>query len=84
MLQNAYALVAYPEPWKSPLAWQLSTDQREIVASALNSAILENDGYSPRSSLERNLAHVKYLTKVMANSHVGSCAFANLDDFIKT
>jgi len=40
MLQDAFSLLAYSEPWKSPVGWQLDPQQREPVCAALNSAIL--------------------------------------------
>jgi len=40
MLEDAFSLLAYSEPWKSPVGWQLDPQQREPVCAALNSAIL--------------------------------------------
>ena len=31
MQQDAFALVAYPNPWESPLGWQLAPSEREQV-----------------------------------------------------
>ena len=61
MLQNAFAMLAYPDPWDSPVGWQLASDQRELVASALNSALLEAKGFAPKPPLEVALGHAKHL-----------------------
>jgi hypothetical protein len=61
MLQDAFAMLAYPDPWDSPVGWQLAADQREIVASSLNSALLEARGFAPRPPLEVALGHAKNL-----------------------
>ena len=39
-LQDAFSLLAYPDPWSSPVGFQLQPVQREPVCAALNSAIL--------------------------------------------
>lgn len=43
MLQDAFSLLAYANPWNSPVGWQLDPQQRETVCARLNSAILGND-----------------------------------------
>lgn len=40
MFQDAFSLLAYSNPWASPLGWQLCPSRRESVCAALNSAIL--------------------------------------------
>ena len=83
MLEDAFALLAYPDPWNSPVGWQLSPNEREFVSAALNSTLLEAGGYPPRPPLEVGLSHAKQLVKLMANHDLGACAFANLEDLIK-
>lgn len=39
-LQDAFSLLAYSDPWSSPVGYQLDAIQREPVCSTLNSAIL--------------------------------------------
>lgn len=39
-LQDAFSLLAYSDPWNSPVGYQLDALQREPVCSTLNSAIL--------------------------------------------
>jgi hypothetical protein len=84
MLQDAFALLAYPDPWESPLGWQLEASEREFVSSSLNSAILESQCNQPgRPPVQVSLTHAKQLVKLMANNDLGACAFANVDDFLK-
>lgn len=40
MIQDAFSLLAYSNPWNSPVGWQLDPQQRETVCGRLNSAIL--------------------------------------------
>lgn len=40
MLQDAFSLLAYSNPWNSPVGWQLDPQERETVCARLNSAIL--------------------------------------------
>ncbi|CAB1424530.1 unnamed protein product [Pleuronectes platessa] len=42
MLQDAFSLLAYSDPWNCPVGQQLEPTQRETLCSALNSAILES------------------------------------------
>lgn len=38
-------MLAYSNPWSSPLGWQLEPSRRETVCAALNSAILGTTKY---------------------------------------
>ena len=40
VFQDAFSLLAYSNPWSSPVGWQLDPIQRETVCAVLNSAIL--------------------------------------------
>lgn len=40
IFQDAFSLLAYSNPWDSPVGWQLEPVRREAVCEALNSAIL--------------------------------------------
>uniref|UniRef100_A0A1A9X3G9 Ran-binding proteins 9/10 homolog n=1 Tax=Glossina brevipalpis TaxID=37001 RepID=A0A1A9X3G9_9MUSC len=80
MLQDAFSLIAYSNPWSSPLGWQLCPTKREIVCTALNSAILESMYYPRRPPLDYCVAHASELLKVMAQASLGACAFVNIND----
>ena len=45
IFQDAFSLLAYSNPWASPLGWQLCPSRRESVCAALNSAILGELNY---------------------------------------
>lgn len=84
MLEDAFALLAYPNPWDCPVGWQLASSEREFISSALNSTLLEAGGFPARPPLEVGLSHAKQLVKLMANNDLGACAYANLEDVIKS
>ena len=84
MLEDAFALLAYPNPWDCPVGWQLATSEREFVSAALNSTLLEAGGYAAKPPLEVGLSHAKQLVKLMANNELGACAFASLEEVIKS
>lgn len=77
ILQEAFSLLAYADPWKSPVAKQLDTSGREAVCHSLNSAILESKNLPGRPPLEVSVAHSRLLVKLMANKDLGACAFAD-------
>ncbi|XP_076322472.1 ran-binding protein 9-like isoform X2 [Tachypleus tridentatus] len=80
MLQDAFSLLAYSDPWNSPVGHQMDPVQREPVCAALNSTILESHNLPRQPPLELALAHAQEVVKLMARSGLGSCAFANLED----
>jgi len=79
LLQDAFSLLAYADPWESPVGWQLDPAGREPVCAALNSAILESKNLPGRPPLEISIAHSKHLLKLMSNSELGACAFTDID-----
>jgi len=81
LLQEAFSLLAYADPWTSPVADQLQTKGRESVCHSLNSAILESACQPGRPPLEIAMAHSKQLIKLMANKDLGACAFADTQIF---
>ena len=68
-LQDAFSLLAYPDPWSSSMGWQLSAKEREGVSAALNSAILESRQLPGKPPLEVALAHTKELIKGRQSIH---------------
>ncbi|KFM81840.1 Ran-binding protein 9, partial [Stegodyphus mimosarum] len=82
MLQDAFSLLAYADPWASPVGYQLDPVQREPVCAALNSAILESQNLPRQPPLEVAMAHTQELVKLMSKAGLGSCAFTNLDNLL--
>jgi len=81
LLQEAFSLLAYADPWSSPVAGQLEPTGRESVCHSLNSAILESMQQPGRPPLEMAMAHSKQLINLMANKDLGACAFADTEIF---
>lgn len=82
MLQDAFSLLAYSNPWSSPVGWQLDPVQRETVCAKLNSAILESSNMARRPPLEMIVSHGKELLKLMCGSGLGASAFADIEDIV--
>lgn len=82
-LQDAFSLLAYSDPWKSPVGYQLNPLRREPVCSSLNSAILESQSMSKTPPLELALRQVRQTVGLMSKVGPGTCAFTNLDDYLK-
>jgi len=82
MLQEAFSLLAYSEPWSSPVGGQLEAAGREPVCAALNSTILESRNLPGRPPLEISLAHSAQLLKLMSRSELGACAFADINSML--
>ncbi|GFT52459.1 ran-binding protein 9 [Nephila pilipes] len=83
MLQDAFSLLAYADPWSSPVGFQLDPVQREPVCAALNSAILESQNLPRQPPLEVAMAHTQELVKLMSKAGLGSCAFTNLENLLQ-
>lgn len=83
LLQDAFSLLAYSDPWSSPVGTQLEPAGREPVCAALNSAILESKNLPGRPPLEISLAHSAHLLKLMSHSELGACAFADIQSIFK-
>ncbi|XP_060520448.1 ran-binding protein 9 isoform X2 [Cylas formicarius] len=84
MLEDAFSLLAYSNPWASPVGWQLEPSQREAVCASLNSAILELYSKLPKSSLEMATGHAYELTRLMSTWGLGTCAFVSPTDLLTT
>ncbi|KAK9720307.1 SPRY domain [Popillia japonica] len=83
MLENAFSLLAYSNPWASPVGWQLDPAQREPVCASLNSAILESNNKPRRPPLEVAMVHAEELVRLMSSSGLGACAFASISDLLE-
>ncbi|KAF7272654.1 hypothetical protein GWI33_014593 [Rhynchophorus ferrugineus] len=83
MLEDAFSLLAYSNPWASPVGWQLEPAQREAVCASLNSAILESNNKPRKPPLEVAVAHATELIRLMSRAGLGLCAFASVDDIIR-
>lgn len=82
MLKDAFSLLAYSDPWNSPVGNQLDPIQREPVCSALNSAILETHNLPKQPPLALAMGQATQCLGLMARAGVGSCAFATVEDYL--
>lgn len=83
MLEDAYSLLAYSDPWNSPVGHQLDPVQREPVCAALNSAILESQNLPKTPPLLMAISHAEQCIKKMSQSQIGACAFASVTDYLR-
>jgi len=72
LLENAFSLLAYSNPWDSPVGWQLSPRQREPVCAALNSAILQSIELPRTPPLQVSIHHAHLLLGQMGRGGVGA------------
>uniref|UniRef100_A0A6Q2XNW7 Ran-binding protein 10 n=1 Tax=Esox lucius TaxID=8010 RepID=A0A6Q2XNW7_ESOLU len=82
MLQDAFSLLAYSDPWNCPVGQQLDPMQRENICSALNSAILESQNLPKQPPLMLALGQATECVQLMARVRSGSCSFARVDNFL--
>ncbi|XP_067357718.1 ran-binding protein 10 isoform X3 [Channa argus] len=82
MLQDAFSLLAYSDPWNCPVGQQLDPTQRESLCSALNSAILESQNLPKQPPLMLALGQATECVQLMARVRSGSCSFARVDNFL--
>ncbi|XP_028905574.1 ran-binding protein 10 isoform X4 [Ornithorhynchus anatinus] len=82
MLQDAFSLLAYSDPWNCPVGQQLDPIQREPVCAALNSAILESQNLPKQPPLMLALGQATECLRLMARVGLGSCSFARVDDYL--
>ena len=81
--KDAFRLLAYADPWSSPVGEQLDPVQRESVCAALNSAIMESHHLPRRPPMELAIGHARELLRLMAQNGLGCCAFANIDHLLQ-
>lgn len=83
ILKDAYSLLAYTDPWSSPVGYQLDPIQREPVCAALNSAILESQDLPKRPPLLNVIGQTKQCVKKMISAKIGSAAFVSVSDYLR-
>ncbi|KDQ07040.1 hypothetical protein BOTBODRAFT_192637 [Botryobasidium botryosum FD-172 SS1] len=69
-LGNVAALIAYPSPETSPVAFYLSMERREAVASQINSAILLRSSRPPVPYLEHYMRQLSFVLTCMHETNV--------------
>jgi len=84
MLRDAFSLLAYHDPWNSPLGYQLDATQREPISAMLNSAILEANNMPRIPPLEVLYAQTNECLRLMAKFGIPWCAYVNLPDYMQS
>ncbi|CAF1382552.1 unnamed protein product [Rotaria sp. Silwood1] len=83
MLQDAFSLLAYPDPKSSPLAHLLEPSQRESISGILNSAILEAHDMPRHPALEVLVGYLNECDKLMQKNNIPDCAFIELNKYLR-
>lgn len=84
MLRDAFSLLAYHDPWNSPLGFQLDQSQREPISALLNSAILEANNMPRIPPLEVVYGQTSECMRLMSKYGVAWCAYVNLNDYMQS
>ncbi|KAJ3034645.1 hypothetical protein HDV00_004827 [Rhizophlyctis rosea] len=78
-LTEIYSLLAYPEPWSSPMSYLLNPSGRHQVAEALNGAILEHTSRTRHSALERIYRQSVVVNRALVSEGSGAAGLVNLE-----
>lgn len=81
-LQEAFSLLAYNDPWSSPVGYLLDPVQREPICSSLNSAILDSHQLPRKPPLDLILGQAQECLKLMSKCGLGACAFASVEEYM--
>lgn len=82
VLLDAYSLLAYTDPWNSPVGYQLDPLQREPVFASLNSAILKSQNLPTRPPIQTLVGQTKLCLKKMLSNKIGTAAFVSVSDYL--
>ncbi|XP_032226144.2 ran-binding protein 9 [Nematostella vectensis] len=82
-LEEAFSLLAYSDPWSSPVGYLLDPVQREHICASLNSAILESHHMPRQPPLDLVLGQAQECLKLMSKIGLGACAFATVEEFLQ-
>jgi len=83
ILREAFSLLAYTDPWNSPVSGQLDPLQREPICAALNSKILESQNLPKRPPLLTMIGQTKLCVQKMLATKIGAAAFVSISDYLK-
>lgn len=84
MLRDAFSLLAYNDPWNSPLGYLLDPSQREPISALLNSAILEANNMPRIPPLEVAYGQTNECLRLMSKYGIAWCAYVNLNDYMQS
>ncbi|RMX49820.1 hypothetical protein pdam_00009158 [Pocillopora damicornis] len=81
-MSEAFSLLAYTDPWSSPVGYILDPVQRESICSSLNSAILDSHHLPTKPPLDLILGQAQECLKLMSKIGLGACAFASVEEYM--
>jgi len=81
LLEEAFSLLAYRDLETSPMAMLLSPVQREHLAAALNSAILESQQLPKQAALETLVRQAHSCLEAGREHGLGAAVFVSLTDY---
>ncbi len=82
ILKEVYSLLAYVNPADCPNGHLTHQSRRDMVASKLNAAILQSQGRSTCSVLERLVRHTDHVLQESLRTANGAFALLNVQDFL--
>jgi len=82
ILLDAYSLLAYTDPWNSPVGYQLNPNQRETVFASLNSAILKSQNLPTKPPIQTLIGQSQLCLKEMLANKIGTAAFVSLSEYL--
>ncbi|MFH4979025.1 hypothetical protein AB6A40_005734 [Gnathostoma spinigerum] len=82
-MHGALALICHSNPRESSKGYLFDQEEREAVAKAVNSAILEFLGYSPQSLLSRHFHTARELRNELTTALIGAATFADIDRLVQ-
>eukprot|EP00732_Lithocolla_globosa_P004512 Lithocolla_globosa_v1_NODE_4192_length_1490_cov_10.960279.p2 type:complete len:123 gc:universal NODE_4192_length_1490_cov_10.960279:489-121(-) len=77
-LEETFSLLAYPDPFQSPVSSLVETQGRETVASALNSAILVEQKKPAMPPVEKIVRQMFCITNELKSQDVGAAEFIDV------
>ncbi|KAI9473628.1 MAG: hypothetical protein EXX96DRAFT_578714 [Benjaminiella poitrasii] len=82
-LVEIFSLLAYPDPYCSPVAYLMNISRRDALATEVNAAILAFQHRPEMPALERIYRQIILCNKELACEGDGKAALINIDDYCK-
>jgi len=83
-IEEVFSIMAYPDPSQGPMAYLLDPSQREVLAEAVNSALIAAYDLPAEAGLRQLIQHSADCLNLLRESEHGVAAFLNFDDFMVT
>ncbi|KAI8991187.1 hypothetical protein BDF20DRAFT_843185 [Mycotypha africana] len=80
-LMEIFSLLAYPDPYASPVAHLMNVSRRDALATEVNAAILAYQNRPEMPALDRILRQIILTSKELAFKGDGKAALMNLEEY---